>query len=87
LPVSNGLFDSRIYIGKISFHFRQLFRDGLALQALYDSTGKELASSISVHYEAVKEFNGETLCLIRSHQHGPVIIRIRAITERATASE
>jgi len=37
--VGNGLFDPRIKVCKISCHFRQLFSDGLALQALYDSTG------------------------------------------------
>jgi hypothetical protein len=46
-----------------------------------------LASSISVHYEAVKKFNDETFYFAPGHQHSPVIIRIRAITERATASE
>ena len=64
-----------------------MFRDGLALQAIYDSIGKQLASSISVHYEAWKEFNNETFYLAPGHKHSPLIIRVRAITDRATVSE
>jgi ketosteroid isomerase-like protein len=43
-----------------------------------------LESSISVHYEAAKEFNDETFYLAPVHQHSPGIIRNRAITDGAT---
>ena len=46
-----------------------------------------LASSISADYEAVKKFNDETFYIAPGRQHSPVIIRIRAITDLATASE
>src|SRR5438067_12526006 len=46
-----------------------------------------LASSISLHYQGAKEFNDETFYLAPGHQHSPGIIRNRAITDRATASE
>src|SRR5882724_6316514 len=46
-----------------------------------------LASSISVHYEAAKEFNDETFYLASGHQHSPGIIRNRAITDGATADK
>jgi hypothetical protein len=46
-----------------------------------------LASSISVHYEAAKEFHDEMFYLAPHHQRGPGIIRNRAITDGVTASE
>ena len=46
-----------------------------------------LASFISVDYEAVKKFNDETFYFAPGHQHSPVIIRIRAITDLATAAK
>jgi hypothetical protein len=46
-----------------------------------------LASSISADYEAVKKFNDETFYIAPGRQHSPVIIRIRAIPDFATASE
>ncbi len=37
--------------------------------------------------EPVKKFNDETFYFAHGHQYSPVIIRIRAITDLATASE